>query len=143
MKDGAGGGPGSVSLAFSELCGTWLALEAGAALNFGRARAACLDPGTRWLDAALLLGQSPAGDEERRWARIGAPETPLAVLLGGALTIRPVALSTVHPLPALLAPAAARLGCAGLVAEADRFAFLLDPRLLAALVERPDSPRCA
>lgn len=136
-------GADPVSLAFSEVAGVWLALEAEAALRFGAARPGALDAGPRWLDAARLLGQTPDPDQERRWALFETSGAPLAVLLGGALAIRPVALSALHPLPELLAPTAARLGCAGLVAEPDRYCFLLDPRLLAELAERPDLLSCA
>jgi len=137
MRRGAAAEAATVALAFSEVGGVWLAVEAGAALEFGLAGAQAPSPGLRWLDAARLLGCAPVPEEGRRWARFEAPGAPFALLLGAALAIRPVALSALHPLPELLAPAAARLGCAGLVADSDRFCFLLDPGLLAGLAERP------
>jgi hypothetical protein len=130
-----------VELAFSAIGGAALALEAASALRFGEASPASLGPGTRWLDAARLLGAEPASDERRRYALLRSASGPLLLMLGSALEVRSVSMRAIYRVPALLVPAAERLACRGLVAEDGRLSFLLDPDSLATLAQRAQAAR--
>ena len=77
------------------------------------------------LDLGVLLGE-PRAPQGRRVAGLGGRGDELFVLLGEAVTVRPVELVRLHPLPPLLALAGAHFGCTGLVRTDDGFAFLLD-----------------
>ena len=92
------------------------------------AEESCLDVGT-------LLGE-PRPPNGRRVAGLGGRGAELYVVLGEAVTVRPVDLLRLHPLPPLLAQVGARFGCAGLVCADDGFAFLLDAERLRGVLGR-------
>ncbi|MGC4113813.1 MAG: chemotaxis protein CheW [Myxococcales bacterium] len=81
------------------------------------------------LDLGRLLG-APSAPQGRRVAGLAGKGRELYVVLGEAVTVKPVELLSVHPLPAILAGAGQRFGCAGLVQAPEGFCFLLDAERL-------------
>jgi hypothetical protein len=82
------------------------------------------------LDLGALLGAPARPPNGRRVAGLGGAGRELFVLLGEAVSVRPVGLWHLYPLPPLLAQAGARFGCAGLVRSDEGFYFLLDAERL-------------
>jgi hypothetical protein len=81
------------------------------------------------LDLGALLGL-PVPAQGRRVAGLAGRGRELYVVLGEAVSVKPVDLLAVQPLPPLLEGAGARFGCAGLVRQGDDYCFLLDAERL-------------